>query len=241
MEFKKQTFDPDAFVRLKECEANHFWFDVRRKWILDKISKYVPPPAGFIEIGCGTGNVSSFLSQKGYSVTGCDIFKEAIDLAWPNFTIIKGSADNLPFEDNMFDVAGIFDVIEHFDNDIDVIKESVRVTKKGGLIALTVPAREDLWSYVDEISYHKRRYTKEGLRLLFEKCGIKTILVEYIFMSLYLPMKIMRSFKTGNNEILHINPVLNLFAKIIFNTERILSRKVPLPIGTSIIAIGTKV
>lgn len=237
-DYKNQTFDPSAFVKLKEVEAGYFWFKIRRWWIFDKISKYCPPPAELLEIGCGTGNVSSFLSEKGYSVTGCDFYNDAFDMAWPGFKTVQGSADNLPFEDCSFDIAGMFDVIEHIDDDIDSVKEAVRVTKKGGLIAVTVPARKELWSRVDEISYHKRRYAKEDICALFAKCGIKTMSVDYMFMSLYLPMKMTRSAKIDEDGIFNINPVINTLSKMIFNAERIASKKLALPIGTSLIAIG---
>jgi ubiquinone/menaquinone biosynthesis C-methylase UbiE len=50
-------------------------------------------------------------------------------MAWPDFLKVQGDASNLPFEDNSFDIVGIFDAIEHFQDDITPLKEAVRVTK----------------------------------------------------------------------------------------------------------------
>jgi hypothetical protein len=45
-----KTFDPSAFRRLKKAEENYFWFQVRRKWIFDRIRRFISPPAKVLEI-----------------------------------------------------------------------------------------------------------------------------------------------------------------------------------------------
>ena len=234
------TFNPAAFKRLRDAEEKHFWFRVRRKWIFDRILKFVPPPAGLLEIGCGTGNVSSFLAGKGYSVLGCEYYQEAIKRAWPGFQLIQADAEKLPFDADRFDVAGLFDVIEHFHDDLAVLKEAARVVKKNGILILTVPARKELWSGTDETSCHKRRYTKEMLKLLLSGADLKPLSIEYMFMSLYMPMKFMRSKSGRDNDQFSINRLVNRLLKGLFDAERIVSRKLPLPIGTSLIAVARK-
>ena len=114
------TFDPSFFEILRDAEHDHFWFDVRRKWILDAIDRVVPTAAKFLEIGSGTGNVSSFLASHGYNVVGCEYYMEALDRAWPGFDKVQGSANYLPFANDSFDIVGLFDVIEHFDDEVPV-------------------------------------------------------------------------------------------------------------------------
>jgi ubiquinone/menaquinone biosynthesis C-methylase UbiE len=234
------TFDPFLFERLKKAEAEHFWFKIRRKWIFDKIKKHIAPPAKFLEIGCGIGNVSAFLAQKGYSVTGCEYHQEAISMAWPGFQLVQCDANRLPFDDRSFDIAGLFDVIEHFQDDISLLGEAFRIVKDGGIIAITVPARPEAWSCFDEISLHKRRYTKEGLKKALSSAKLNPLLIEYMFMSLYLPMRYMRVKSRDDNDLFKINKSFNALLKGLFNLERIISKGLPLPIGTSLIAIARK-
>ena len=235
------TFDADAFVILKQAEKNYFWFDIRRKWIFDTISRFVSPPAKILEVGCGTGYVSSYLAHKGYVVTGCEYYGEALNLAWPGFEKVQGDAVNLPFDDNTFDVVCLFDVIEHFQEDLLLLKEAKRVLKKNGIIALTVPAMEELWSYIDEEAHHKRRYTKVALGNVLSKAGLSPLTMRYLFMSLYFPMKYLRSRKKRwGVEDFRINPMVNRFMKLLFHTERKISKYCPLPLGTSLITIAKR-
>jgi len=200
----------------------------------------VPAPAKVLEIGCGTGNVSSFLSKKRYLVTGCEFYSEAIRRAWPGFQMVQGDAINIPFKDNSFDVVGLFDLVEHFQDDAKLLKETVRVVKKGGVIVLTVPAREELWSGFDELSLHKRRYTKKKLKSIFLSVDISPLLIEYIFMSLYLPMKYSRNKEWDKDDVFSVNPLINIILEGLFNIERFVSKVLPLPIGTSFIAVAQK-
>jgi ubiquinone/menaquinone biosynthesis C-methylase UbiE len=237
---RTDTFDPLSFKKLREAEKNHFWFQIRNKCIFDRIYKFAPPPAKLLEVGCGTGNVSSFLAIKGYQVTGCEFFPEALQLSWPDHVKVQGDANNLAFQDNSFDIVGLFDVIEHFQNDVRILKESVRVLKKNGIIAVTVPAGEELWSDFDTASCHKRRYTREGLKHILLQARLKPFRIDYMFMSLYFPMKYLRRKGAQNKDYFRINPIMNALLKGVCDFERIISKSISLPFGTSIMAIAAK-
>lgn len=235
-----EGFDPAFFRQLKEAEESYFWFHVRRKWIYDRIRRFVPPPAKILEVGCGTGNVSSFLAQKGYDVTGCEYYEEALALGWPGFRKVHGDASDLPFQDGSFDVVGLFDVIEHIEDDNRPLREAFRVLRQGGKAVVTVPAREEIWSSVDEHAFHKRRYSRERLAASMRNAHFVPCSIEYMFMALYLPMKMLRMREADIRFQFEISPTVNSLLKGWFDIERRVSQVISLPIGTSLLAIAEK-
>jgi ubiquinone/menaquinone biosynthesis C-methylase UbiE len=234
------TFNPEAFDRLKQAEKTHFWFSARRKHIYERIKCFVSPPAEILEVGCGTGNISRYLSLKGYNVTGYEYFPRALELAYENFTKVRGDALSLPFKNSCFDVVGLFDVIEHFEDETQVLREAFRVVNERGIIVVTVPARKELWSYIDERARHKRRYTKEMLKRILCDVRLSPLLLEYMFLSLYVPMKYERGKNKKVDNQFRINRTINVLLKGVLGIERRISKRISLPIGTSLIAVARK-
>jgi len=95
-----------------------------------------------LDIACGNGNTAITAGRIGANVTGIDITTELLDLAAEEAKIAQvdgitwraGDAQNLPFEDESFDV--VLSTFGHmFAPQPDLVaKEMMRVTKKGGRI-----------------------------------------------------------------------------------------------------------
>jgi|GEM_PF-6302888 len=92
-----------------------------------------------LEIGCGDGRYLKFLQERGAYVIGLDISDVALSLAKKRGQVIKADARNLPFKSNVFDAVFSFGVVEHFDETQKAINEHQRVTKKDGIIIISVP------------------------------------------------------------------------------------------------------
>ena len=102
----------------------------------------VQPGENVLDIACGNGNTAITAGRIGANVTGIDITTELLDLAAEEAKIAQvdgitwreGDAQNLPFEDESFDV--VLSTFGHmFASQPDLVaKEMIRVTKKGGRI-----------------------------------------------------------------------------------------------------------
>ncbi|RGY96546.1 class I SAM-dependent methyltransferase [Clostridium sp. AM58-1XD] len=98
-----------------------------------------------LDVACGEGYGSKLLKEWGaLKVTGVDISKEAIEIAKENFSgdgidYIQHSAEELPFENDSFDVVISFETIEHVDSPDKYLSEISRVLKFGGIAMVSCP------------------------------------------------------------------------------------------------------
>ncbi len=103
-----------------------------------------------LEIGAGTGRDSFPLIRHGAKVVQLDyaenslriLKKLADDLSLPAI-IVGGDTFHLPFADETFDVVFHQGLLEHFQRPqaVALLKENIRVLKKGGILLVDVPQR----------------------------------------------------------------------------------------------------
>lgn len=105
-------------------------------------------------------------------------FPKAIGIDILPVTDLKHSGDDLPFEDNQIDAIISRHSFEHFLDPVKVLKEWIRVLKKGGKIVIVLPdhARMDTMGSAMNDGSHLHAYTQESFRnltKLFPKLRIK--------------------------------------------------------------------
>lgn len=185
-------FDPADFEFLSKAERTHFWFVVRRRLILSLVEKYAPRARSFVEVGCGSGNVSKALSEWRHwdRFLATEIHPTGLTLALPtmpaNVELLQADGRILPFK-NAFDLAGAFDVLEHIREDEAVMARIRLGLVPGGIFLATVPQHPFLWSAADEVAYHERRYRRGELERKLANAGFE-ILFSTSFMAVLFPL-----------------------------------------------------
>jgi glycosyltransferase involved in cell wall biosynthesis len=151
--------DPDLRKRhvkkmMEWIEKNATWDIVARKWkkLLDEIYdeilnygrayyigrhvdvtewQYFDVHGDVLELGCGCGELLEHLKQKGCNVTGVEVSDYAVKVCrQKGLNVVKADAQNLPFHDGSFDFVVSQHLLEHTNDVIKTIKESVRVARK---------------------------------------------------------------------------------------------------------------
>ena len=127
---------------------------MERKTHVDHLLEHVPDLTGLsiLDIGSGRGNFLIDVASRGGQATGLEIndayIKETLDKAAQKglqLKVVKGAAENLPFNDSSFDFVNFALVIEHVDDPLKAIAEMSRVMKIGGQAYMGVPNRFGFW------------------------------------------------------------------------------------------------
>jgi SAM-dependent methyltransferase len=169
--------NPDNFAALYAFEPGHFWFEPRNALITGLLDKYFPQASSLLEIGCGTGFVLSAIaaSRPWSRLCGSELHAEGLAFArtrLPGAEFKQLDARAMPPEDR-FDVVGAFDVIEHIAEDEAVLAGIRGALAPGGGLVVTVPQHPWLWSKVDDVSHHARRYTARELHDKIARAGFR--------------------------------------------------------------------
>lgn len=132
-------WDEDGFMSLLRTAINpprFAYFEQALTGILQR------QPAGLtvLDVGCGGGLLSERFAALGCQVTGLDRAAAGLVAARAHaeasglrIDYQQGSAEQLPFADQQFDIVCCCDVLEHVDDVDAVLAEIARVLKPGGV------------------------------------------------------------------------------------------------------------
>lgn len=244
--------DLDAYKTTYEREKTYWWYIARldilkavfRKFVLCQNTKNLR----ILNVGSGTGNISKSFAEYGrvYSV---DYSNEALRFSQINGQrdLVRADAINIPFKNDYFDVVMLYDLLEHVDDDILVLKETKRVLKEGGVAILTVPSYKFMWSRIDDVAWHKRRYLRSGLLNKMDKVHLRKVKVTY-FNTFLFPGAIIRRWveklfcikRKGDSFLPSIPHWLNGLMVKIFSFEKYFLKDFSFPFGLSVLAIYKK-
>jgi 2-polyprenyl-3-methyl-5-hydroxy-6-metoxy-1,4-benzoquinol methylase len=230
---------------------NHFWYIHRNKVIDSLISEFLKVGLDILELGAGSGNISTFLSEKGYAVVASDFYQSSIDIMKDKgikafqYDMINDS----PFpEDHLkaYDAVILADVIEHLDDPVKALKNAKKFLKKDGKILITAPAQSILWTKYDDFCRHKRRYSAQQLVEHLRLAGYTPVKVRYfmflvgtiLFVTRRIKNYLSKSGKSDYSKELVINPIINNIMKVFMNIEYFLQRVIYIPYGSSIYGLA---
>ncbi|SFM69086.1 Methyltransferase domain-containing protein [Ectothiorhodospira mobilis] len=244
--------DRDVYQRMIGHQSSHWWFTARRHLLAKVISTEISQsecaaikPLELLEIGCGPGGNLAMLAEYG-QVTATEMDPQALAHArqlMPSLNLLQGS---LPNDHNLqgqqFDLVCLFDVLEHIQQDAEALEAVFALTKPGGLVMLTVPAYQWLFSEHDRAHHHFRRYTAGALSRLAQRKGFVVDKVGYFNTFLFPVIAARRVLArlTGQSAAQDDRmPAawLNRLLHRIFAAEAPIVAKHPFPFGVSVVAI----
>ncbi|MDX6726540.1 MAG: hypothetical protein QOK49_1345 [Baekduia sp.] len=163
----------DELQAMLSSDEHHWWYRGRRRVLRAELERLpLEPDARLLDAGCGSGRTLDDLARYG-RVSGVDLSPEAVAAARRrgHDDVRVARVEELPFADATFDVVTCLDVVEHTPDDRATLAELRRVTRPGGLMVVTVPAYQALWSWHDEVNLHFRRYDSASLGAAAREAG----------------------------------------------------------------------
>lgn len=177
-------------------EDNSFWFRHRNHCIQALVRNFPPREGGPIfDIGGGNGYVTRALCESGFSTALIEPGPQGIRNAKARGleNLICATLDDAGFNSGSLSAAGLFDVLEHIENDIGFLQTLHKLLVPGGKLYLSVPAFQWLWSGEDALGGHHRRYTLTNLLQVLQRAGFHIDFATYIFRFLPLPIFFLRT------------------------------------------------
>jgi SAM-dependent methyltransferase len=237
---------------VRQVQGRHWWWLGREKIIETLVEKYIDTSVKLeiADVGCGFGANISMLRQYG-DVTGLELNAEALDTVksrWGDSvnTVNWQSPDPLAARFNFMLLA---DVLEHIPDDKEAVDWISEHLMDDGYTMITVPAHQFLWTQMDEVLHHHRRYTQETLLTLFDD-RFEIVYCSYYNMLLF-PVKVcfvmfdrLKQFLFPSAVKRSYNDVPPAFINSIFKQILLLEssfiRRGKLPFGISLVCLARK-
>lgn len=239
-----------AYKTTYENERSYWWYQARADIVSGVYARKIHSPGmELLNLGCGTGLLSERFGRFG-SVAGVDFSSEALEFCAQNRlgSLARADAAALPFRDQCFDACLAFDMVEHVPDDRQAVSEIRRVLKPGGSVLLTVPAFQWMWTRMDEVGKHFRRYTKKQVGELLGQAGLSPVVLTYYNFFLF-PLAIAQKLRerafgggAGADDFLPaLPPLVNRLFYRIFSAEKNWVGRVNFPFGLSVLALAKKI
>ena len=207
-----------------EEEVNHWWIRTRFNYINEIIKYYNSNNINIVEYGCGTCNNIYYLLKRSphssiiKSIIGID--PNLTNLEIPDWAIGSNCMLKNSFpSSSKADIVIAMDVLEHIQDDYSALKEWKQALKPNGLLLISVPAFQHLWSSHDIFLGHYKRYNKKDLNELVESAGFHTVKIHYAFSFIYplvlLLRKLLPQNYNRNSDLKKSNKFINIILSFV--------------------------
>ena len=231
-----------------EVEDSSFWFRHRNRCIVSTVKRFAP--AGrLLDVGGGNGYVARGLAEAGFA---CTLLEPGLEGALAAHArgidpVVCARLEDAGFAPRSFGAAGLFDVLEHIEDEATVLGEIRRLLAPRAPLFITVPAFQALFSAEDVEAGHYRRYTAVRLGRVLDDAGFEMRYRTYLFWPLPLPILVLRTLPSRLGlkprgplgQHAPSGPAAWLMDRALDAEFQIIKRSGRVPVGASVLAVAT--
>jgi SAM-dependent methyltransferase len=248
-------YPDEAHAFCFSVEEQSFWFNYRNRFIVEAVRCF-PPGGPIADIGAGNGYVALGLARAGFSTLviepGATGAKNASSRGLE--PVVSATLSDAGFLPETLHAAGLFDVLEHIDDDRAFLTATRQLLTQRGRLYVTVPAFEALWSSEDELVGHHRRYTVRSLTEVLTASGFAVDYATYLFAPLALPLFLLRTLPSRIGRRRTLDPArtaaelrpptplaVRLISALLEREVRRVRQQRSIAVGTSCLAVARAV
>jgi 2-polyprenyl-3-methyl-5-hydroxy-6-metoxy-1,4-benzoquinol methylase len=179
-------------------EEHSFWFKHRNDCVVAAALQYPPTDEErtIVDVGGGNGYVARGLAHADFDVILIEPGQKGSHNAKQRGLkkVVCGTTESARVRPGSLPAIGLFDVLEHINDDVAFLVACRDLLREAGRLYLTVPAYQVLWSSEDVVAQHYRRYRMGSLINMLQRVGFHIEYSTYIFRMLPLPIALFRTF-----------------------------------------------
>src|SRR5439155_2500608 len=171
-----------------ELYRRHWWWRAREHLIVDVLTQLRPRVrwGTILDVGCGDGLFFDRAAQFG-EVEGVEPDASLVSPESPYRARIHIGPFDESFEPRKrYSLVLMLDVLEHLADPAAALRHAASLLAPDGILLVTVPAFNLVWTNHDELNRHLTRYTRATLRRLADAVGLRVTHMWYFFHSLFL-------------------------------------------------------
>jgi 2-polyprenyl-3-methyl-5-hydroxy-6-metoxy-1,4-benzoquinol methylase len=156
------------------------------------VARRTAPGGRILDVGCGMGNIWSFIQHHFDSYSGADVVQHAPLPGGNDFHLIDTATGAISLPDGYADVVLSLETIEHVENPRSLYRELTRLLKPGGLLVVSTPNQvnlanklclllKDRFVQFQDNSYpsHITALLEVDLIRMARECGLEEIQVDF--------------------------------------------------------------
>lgn len=209
---------------------NNYLISIIERALKDPVKKKI------LDFGAGSGTYADMLFEKGL-IPHCLEPDKALQgkLRDKGYRIVN---DIKHLKPESYDLIYALNVFEHIEDDMDVFKELTKALKKDGVLIVYVPAFQSLFSSMDRMVGHHRRYRKQRLKDMAAHGDMKVRKLHYCDPAGFFASLL---FKFSGNKNGTISPkAVKLYDTVAFPVSRLLEPMLKHALGKNVVLVSQK-
>lgn len=136
----------------------------------------------------------------------------------------------------------MLDVLEHLEDPLGALEHALQLLQTDGTLLITVPAFRLLWTQHDVLNRHYTRYRRGQFRQLAQRAGLRLDECRYFYHWLFptkLGVRLAERLRGSSPQPPRPPaPAMNRLCYAVSRGEQQLCSRLPLPFGSSLLAVG---